>query len=1178
MQTKKAIARIIVILLVSVLVSQVISVLPVSAQSASVSVAPDPVPFGMEVQISGVVSPAAVYYLFIEITKPDGSSEIIDSVITTAAGDFQVTYLPSSGLGTYGVDVFEVSIEGPAPLLASTSFDVTDSSLFMLTQGGVSWQVEPIHGTVPAEEFYDYTPGTAITAASLYFTFLYDDGINPPITKLINPPSIDPVAEWMAGPYNAFNIVMQISPVAPGGQVFHGLTLTVDHDGVITTMGPFSTSSDGLASIDYLLDVPLGEEHDFTFTLDYLGESFADGSIYSSSETSQGLRTVGDEVYVPGLPNYVPPTLVSPTFSGNSPYMEATISKIYLYEYLDQLSLIIHHGAVADGSPEADIHLFISVPDSPYLPSGQNWVVKDDYDHECYVGTPIPNLVGYWHKEAGGSDGGVIGNLKPNEDWSLTVTPQFIGGLDVWAYQQADEIILLEIHNPITITSMAPGPTGSLVVTNVAKTLGGASPEDWNYELALFETPVKEFPIPSNESVTFTELIPGTYWVIQTRKFNYTTTSTTVDGFETPNEILGNAVFLELDVTADTTTTAVFSNAAIPESANAKSAGSGDSSELPVYNMPSLRAIPVQVSWDPDIAPADRVYDLVMGRPTKIMVKLADLLANGNPPNPLGTPLASGDSVTIHVTSSDGFFTSNPLTPGADPTRSGAQISSGNNVVIFSMNPPSTSGSYTITCAIEHGGSVISTFDTLVKVRETAPLLLYYSHVYRAYPPDYGKEPAGTSGDAYDVMLTKSLEFVKAVYPVSQVNVVSDTAGFQGATYEGGDAAMFKDCTKVWLEGMAHYNNNPAAIGIAIAPDLALGGNYKSYFKYNGAVSGSKVAVGVSFGPATRGVVVSDGYYSAVAHEIGHVFGLYYGIPEQYTLFNPGAPANGFWVEQNQWRSGYDFMGLSTLRSTTSAWVSTDLTFEPIFSVVKTAPDPRIIFVNGMIYRDGSVELPPEWYYLPYGTADTVPAGDFAVRFTTASGTYETSFAAQFFMNLDPGIEAGEDLMSDFTGFGTIPIDFAGFAFRAEYPTGTTKIELVDHRNGANTVIATIPAERVVSALSAGFGGFLSPIKADGSSSFKKGNPVPVKFQLKTPGGDFITTAQARLYLKQGSGPEIEANSLPKSTTGNLFRYDEKANYYIFNLDTTMLAKVPCQLMVDLGDGTARKVVNIIIR
>jgi len=428
-------------------------------------------------------------------------------------------------------------------------------------------------------------------------------------------------------------------------------------------------------------------------------------------------------------------------------------------------------------------------------------------------------------------------------------------------------------------------------------------------------------------------------------------------------------------------------------------------------------------------------------------------------------------------------------------------------------------------------------------------------------------------------MLTKSLEFVKAVYPVSQVKVISNTTGFEGAAYIGGDEAMYMDCTKVWLEGMAHYNNNPIAIGVAIAPDLALSSTYKNYFKYNGAYQGKKVAVGVSFGPGTRGVVVSDGYYSAVAHEIAHVFGLYYGIPEQYTLYNPGAPANCFCVEKNEWRSGYDFMGLSTLRSTTSTWVSTDTTFEPIFSVAKTAPDPRILFVNGMIFKDGTVKLPPEWYYLPYGTADQVPTGDFAIRFTLADGrTVETSFAGQFFMNLDPGIEAGEDLPGDFTGFGTIPIDFAGFAFRAEYPTGTTKIELVDHRNFGNNVIATIPTEKVVSALSAGFGGFLPPIKADGRSSFKKGTPVPVKFQLKTPGGEFITTAQARLYLFSVTGSEIEATSLPQSTTGNLFRYDDRNNLYIFNLDTTSLKTGTWELRVDLGDGTARKVVNIIIK
>lgn len=80
------------------------------------------------------------------------------------------------------------------------------------------------------------------------------------------------------------------------------------------------------------------------------------------------------------------------------------------------------------------------------------------------------------------------------------------------------------------------------------------------------------------------------------------------------------------------------------------------------------------------------------------------------------------------------------------------------------------------------------------------------------------------------------------------------------------------------------------------------------------------------------------------------------------------------------------------------------------------------------------------------------------------------------------------------------------------------------------------------------------PLKQDGSSTVK-GGTVPVKFQLTDVTGKYVSTATSRLYLSKLTngtpGAEIEASSPGKANDGNLFRYDNTDNQYIYNLQKT---------------------------
>ncbi|MBI5038500.1 MAG: PxKF domain-containing protein [Nitrospirae bacterium] len=104
------------------------------------------------------------------------------------------------------------------------------------------------------------------------------------------------------------------------------------------------------------------------------------------------------------------------------------------------------------------------------------------------------------------------------------------------------------------------------------------------------------------------------------------------------------------------------------------------------------------------------------------------------------------------------------------------------------------------------------------------------------------------------------------------------------------------------------------------------------------------------------------------------------------------------------------------------------------------------------------------------------------------------------------------------------------------------------------------------------FSGVLQPINPDGSSIFKLGSTVPVKFQLKDANGVYVSTAVAKIYLAKVTdgitGTELEVTSTSSADTGNTFRYDSSGNQYIFNLGTKSLSAGTWRIRIDLGDGT----------
>jgi hypothetical protein len=143
------------------------------------------------------------------------------------------------------------------------------------------------------------------------------------------------------------------------------------------------------------------------------------------------------------------------------------------------------------------------------------------------------------------------------------------------------------------------------------------------------------------------------------------------------------------------------------------------------------------------------------------------------------------------------------------------------------------------------------------------------------------------------------------------------------------------------------------------------------------------------------------------------------------------------------------------------------------------------------------------------------------------------------------------------------------------FPLGPTTVTCTAKDAAGNT-----SNKSFMVTVTAAWSNVLQPINADGSSIFKLGSTVPVKFQLSGASAG-ITNLVARLYLQRigpgGTGSEIEAISTSNATTGNLFRYDATSGQYIFNLATKTLSTGTYKLSIDLGDKVTRTV-NITLK
>src|SRR5262249_4521400 len=119
------------------------------------------------------------------------------------------------------------------------------------------------------------------------------------------------------------------------------------------------------------------------------------------------------------------------------------------------------------------------------------------------------------------------------------------------------------------------------------------------------------------------------------------------------------------------------------------------------------------------------------------------------------------------------------------------------------------------------------------------------------------------------------------------------------------------------------------------------------------------------------------------------------------------------------------------------------------------------------------------------------------------------------------------------------------------------------------------PLSGAITLINAAWSGVLQPLNADGSSVFKAGSTIPVKFQLLDTGacpGNLTATLPHAKVSDGVAGPVNEADSTSAATTGNQFRYDGTSGQYVFNWSTKGLTSGTYELQINLGDGVIRTV------
>jgi hypothetical protein len=239
-------------------------------------------------------------------------------------------------------------------------------------------------------------------------------------------------------------------------------------------------------------------------------------------------------------------------------------------------------------------------------------------------------------------------------------------------------------------------------------------------------------------------------------------------------------------------------------------------------------------------------------------------------------------------------------------------------------------------------------------------------------------------------------------------------------------------------------------------------------------------------------VFVEEGYWTAIAHELGHSYGL---TVEEYETNPPGNPAEGYWayssihpIYKKQLKGpiedGFCFMGPLPFQNYSFMWAGTykpvwicNEDYNHLLTEFQLGPDPEVLFVSGFVFRNGTVRLNP-WYRIPEAFPD-IQLG--------SSGNYTLLFLDQ------AGQPLGQAGFNMSFYYRATELNETGFFLKVPFPPGTANVQLIHN--------ATVLASRNVSSNSPN----VIVVYPNGGETFTVNQNITIRWEGGDLDGDPLT-------------------------------------------------------------------------
>jgi lysophospholipase L1-like esterase len=219
-----------------------------------------------------------------------------------------------------------------------------------------------------------------------------------------------------------------------------------------------------------------------------------------------------------------------------------------------------------------------------------------------------------------------------------------------------------------------------------------------------------------------------------------------------------------------------------------------------------------------------------------------------------------------------------------------------------------------------------------------------------------------------------------------------------------------------------------------------------------------------------------------------------------------------------------------------------------------TVAAPRTVTAAGPTTLDDKVDD---------NVGNTSAAGTLGVQVDPDNPLLSISCPTAVLLNA-PGVTATVSASDPLSGLasdpsGSVPISTATVGVKTVTRTATDNVAHGTTRSCATSVGYM-------------FGGVQQPVNPDGSSIFKLGSAVPLKFGLTDFAGQPISGAVAKLTVAKLTGTVegtfMEAEAKGSSSTGNVFSQDGAGQYH-YNLDSKTLSTGTWSAKITLDDGNS---------